>query len=241
MPMGPVRRLSRASVTGVVLLLTLGLAATGTSSASPSVGTAKTAGDTPTPNALVHQVALVTADFTDGSTVEKVYRGDKVGHQVTLDYCGFNFTTETRRVARHQTIILPASPGRVFPFLSNEVVAYQSPHFAGKALRQLRKAVTNCPKDVFIPEKVAGAPDLRYDKSTVHTSAKLPIADNAVVKAKVTIGGPGGRHGWAVWVFQRHGTVLDGIYRQSRKKPTAAKIAALQALATITGNRLAAT
>jgi hypothetical protein len=75
----------------------------------------------------------------------------------------------------------------------------------------------------------------------VHTSAKLPIADNAVVKVKVTIGKAGGKHGWAVWIFQRHGTVLDAVYRQSRKKPSAAKIAALQALVAITGNRLAAT
>jgi hypothetical protein len=239
MPVAPVRRLSTASVTGVVLLLTLGLAATGTSSAAPSASTAKTASDTPTPNTLVHQVALVTADFTDGSTVEKVYRGDKVGHQVTLDYCGCNFTTEKRRVARHQTFVLPAKPSKVF--LSNEVVAYKTPHFAAKALRQLRKAVTSCPKGVFVPERVAGAPDLRYDKSKVHTSAKLPIADNAVVKAKVTIGEPGGKRGWAVFIFQRHGTVLDALYRQTYKKPTKAKLAALQALATITGNRLAAT
>jgi len=238
MPMAPVRSLSRASVTGVVLLLTLGLATTGTSSASPAARTAKSAAEAPTPNELVRQVALVDSDFTDGSDVQLVYRGNKVGRQVTLDYCGFNFTTEKRRVARHQTQIFLATTPKVF--LSNEVVAYETPHFAAKALRQMRQAANECPNDVFIPEKVSGAPDLRYDKSSAHTSAKLPIADNTVVKVKVTIR-DSGRHAWGVFIFQRHGTVLDALYRQSRKKPTAAKIAALQKLAAVTGNRLAAT
>jgi hypothetical protein len=240
MPVASVRRLSRASATGVVLLLSLGLAATGSSSASPTANpaTANTAGGTPSPKTLVRQIALVDADFTDGSTVARIYRGNKVRGQVTLDNCGFNFTTEKRRVARHQTMVIPATPRKVF--LSNEVVAYETAHFAAKALRQMRKSVLQCPADIFLPSEVIGQPELRYDVSKVRTSAKLPVADNAVVTLKVTIKASG-KHAWGVFIFQRRGTVLDGLYRQSRKKPSAAKVAALRSLATITGNRLAAT
>jgi hypothetical protein len=39
----------------------------------------------------------------------------------------------------------------------------------------------------------------------------------------------------------RQGTVLDALYLQSRKKPTAADLAGARALAQITGKRLAAT
>lgn len=237
MPVAAVRRLSRASATGVVLLLVLGLAATGSSNASPTSTSARTARGTSTPEALVRHIALVDSDFFDGRTVTLLEKGNRVPGQVTLDNCGFNFTaTEARRVARHQTTILPA-PGK--SWTSNEVVAYESPHFAAKALRQFRKSVMNCPKGVFTPSAIAGVPDLRYDVSKIHPSAKLPVADNAIVKLKITVKGVS-KPFWSVFIFQRRGTVLDGVYRASFKKPTAAKMADLRSLAAITGNRLAA-
>ena len=163
------------------------------------------AAEAPTPNQLVRQVALVDSDFTDGSDVPLIYRGNQVGRQVTLNYCGFNFTHREAPRRPPPDPDLPRTSPKVF--LSNEVVAYETPHFAAKALRQLRKAANECPNDVFTPQNVTGAPDLRYDKSKVHTSATLPIADNTVVKLKVTIGDTS-KHGWGVFIFQRHGTVL---------------------------------
>ena len=232
-----VRRLSRSSATGVVLVLTLGLAATGSSNATLTSTTAGTARATITPKALVRHIALVDSDFTDGRTVTLLLKGNRVRGQVTLENCGFNFTaTEARRLARHQTTILPA-PGK--SWTSNEVVAYETPHFAAKALRQFRKSVINCPKGVFTPSGIAGGSNLRYDVSKVHASAKLPVADNAIVKLKITVEGAS-KPFWSVFIFQRRGTVLDGVYRASYKKPTAAKMADLRALATITGKRLAA-
>lgn len=237
MPVAAVRRLSRASATGVVLLLTLGLAATGSSNVALASTSASTARGTITPKALVRHIALVDSDFTDGRTVTLLQKGNRVQGQVTLDNCGFNFTTtEARRVARRQTTILPA-PGK--SWTSNEVVAYETPHFAAKALRQFRKSVINCPKGVFTSSGIAGVPDLRYDVSKVHSSAKLPVADNAIVKLKITVEGTS-KPFWSVLIFQRRGTVLDGVYRASYKKPTAAKMADLRSLATITGKRLAA-
>jgi hypothetical protein len=221
----------------VVLLLTLGLAATGSPNGALASTNAGTARGTTTPKALVRHIALVDSDFTDGRTVTVIQKGNRVRGQVTLDNCGFNFTTtEARRVARHQTTILPA-PGR--SWTSNEVVAYETPHFAAKALRQFRKSVINCPKGVFTSSGLAGVPDLRYDVSKVHSSVKLPVADNAIVKLKITVEGTS-RPFWSVLIFQRHGAVLDGVYRASFKKPTSAKMADLRMLATITGKRLAA-
>ena len=67
----------------------------------------------------------------------------------TLGDCGFNFTTEKRRVARHQTFVVPKTAARFLD--SNEVVAYESSHFAAKALRQLRKAIKQCPLHTYLP------------------------------------------------------------------------------------------
>jgi hypothetical protein len=236
MPVAAVRRLSRASAMGVVLLLTLGLAATGSSNASLTSTTASTARGTLTPKALVRHIALVNSDFTDGRSVSLLQQGNRVQGEVTLDNCGFNFTTEANRVARHQTEIVPA-PGK--SWTSNEVVAYETPHFAAKALRQFRKSVMNCPKGVFTPSGIVGVPDLRYDVSKIRSSAKLPVTDNAVIRLKITVKGVS-KPFWSVLIFQRQGTVLDGVYRASFKKPTAAKMADLRSLATITGQRLAA-
>ena len=242
MPVASARRLSRTSASGVVLLLSLALAATGSSSAALSAGlptAATTAGETLTPKALVRHIALVDSDFTDGTTVLLYTRGNRVGRQVTLDLCGFNFAaTESRRTARHQTAILPATPRK--SYVSNEVVAYETAHFAAKALRQVRKAVAQCPDDVFVASPVNGVADQRYNVSRVRTSSKLSVTDNAVVTLKITSKDHPNKPYWALLMYQRHGTVLDAMYRLQWKKPTAAKVASLRKLARITGSRLAA-
>jgi hypothetical protein len=241
MPTATVRRLSRASTTGVAVLLAFGLAATGSSSAAPvSSGAtsrlANTSAGELTPTALVRHVAFVDSDFTDGTTVHLVPGGNKVRGRVTLDNCGFTFGTEKRRVARHQTRLVPAEARNYF--VSNEVVAYETPHYAAKALRQLRTSVTECRKHVFMPSGLAGVPDIRYDVSKVRTSLILPVSDNAVVIERVTFRGAG--HAWGVFIFQRRGTVLSAVYLQQRKRPSAAKVALARSLARITGDRLAA-
>lgn len=242
MPETAVRRRSHAPVTVVVLGLALGLAMSGSSSAAeashrvPSTS-GSAAAATVTPKALIKQIALKNADFTDGRTVALMTHGNRVHGQPTLGDCGFNFTTEKHRVARHQTLVVPTSARRWLD--SNETVAYESSHFAAKALRQLRKAIKQCPMHVYLPSVVAGQPASRYDVAKVHASRQLPVADNAVVTLKLRTKGKSKSY-WAVLIFQRHGTVLDAMYGESRKKPTKAKVAALRSLAQITGSRLAA-
>jgi hypothetical protein len=242
MPVATVHRTTRTPVSAVVLLLALGLAATGSSSAAGASHrvTSKPAdagAATLTPKTLVRQIGLVNSDFTDGSTVVKIRHGNRVHGQVTLDACGFNFTTESRRVARHQTVVLPTSPHRYLA--SNEVVAYQSRHFAGKALRQLRRAITHCPKHVYFPSAIAGNPDYRFDVAKLRSSPLLPVTDNAIVTLKIGIKGQR-KPVWALLIFQRRGTVLDGMYKAYGRKLTPTKVAALRSLAKITGARLAA-
>jgi hypothetical protein len=237
-----VRRTSRAPVMVVALGLTLGLAMSGSSSAAQvSQGTssnqANAAAMTVTPKALVRHIALVNSDFTDGRTVQRLAHGNRVKGQPTLGDCAFNYTTEMRRVERHQTLIIPTTRRRFVD--SNEVVAYESAHFAGKAMRQLRKAIAQCPKHVYLPNVIAGRADERYDVAKIRTSQQLSVKDNAVVLLKVKVKDQS-RSRWIVAIYQRHGTVLDAMYGESFKKPSPTKVAALRSLARITGARLAA-
>ena len=196
MSMARVRRAAAAVAALPVLAL---VAASPASASAPAL----------TPTALVRHVALHNSDFHNGTTVRLFQGGNRVRGQVTLDNCGFNFTTETRRVARHQVGIFRRNASVAFG--SNEVVAYSSRHFARLALTQYRRSVTQCPNGVFIPSGLAGVPDVRYHSSTVHRSATLPVCDNAVVRQEVEFRGDP-KHSFFVLIFQRRGTVLNGVY-----------------------------
>jgi hypothetical protein len=187
---------------------------------------------------LVKKVALVDADFTDGSKVMLFQGGDVVAGQVTLDNCGAIFTTEAHRTARHQTGIVLAKK-RPYGF-SNEVVAYDTPARAAAALVELRESIRHCPNDVFLASGVQGAPDLRYDVNKLVKFRGLPVQDTAVQTLVASARGTKKQfHG--MYVFQRQGTVLDIVYMQSLNKPSPAAVSALRSLAKLTGKRLAAT
>jgi hypothetical protein len=243
MPVVAATALSRASATGLALLLTMSLAACGSSSkGSPSdQGIAKPASPAKavlSPEALVKGIALVDGDFTDGSTVRLFIAGDEVTGQITLDNCGSLFTTEQHRVARHQTAIVPPKGRSIM--MSNEVVAYDSAANAAKALTELRASITHCPNDVFVPSAVRDTPDMRFDVSKLSTLPDAPVKDTVVETVQYSVRGYR-KPAYGMLIFQRQGTVLDALYLQSRKKPTAANLAAARALAQITGKRLAAT
>jgi hypothetical protein len=234
-------RLTRASTAAAAAALALGLAGCGSSSGPPAATqvaapATSTPAAAPSPAAVVTRVSLVAGDLATGYTVKLIPGGDQVQGQVTLDNCGYTFTTEAHRVARRQVAIFSPTGARVGA--ANEVVAYDSPAQAAKALTEFRASVQRCPKGVFEQSTVAGTPDLRYDASTIATVPGLPVQDNAVATIAVTAKGSGQRL-YGVLIFQRQGSVLDGVYLQSPTKPTAADIAAVRALAAITGKRLA--
>ena len=205
---------------------------------SPSVDLPPTM--TPTvplsPAALVARVVAADGDLGKGSRVKLIQGGDQVAGQVTLDNCGYHFTSEAHRVARRQVIVYGADGQRIG---ANEVVAYDSADQAAKALTQFRASVTGCPKNAFVHSTVAGVPDLRY-AGVLTTDPTLPVADNAVDTVTLTVKGSL-KHQYGVLIFQRQGRVLDGVYLEAAAPLTASARAGLQKLAGFTGRRLADT
>jgi hypothetical protein len=139
-------------------------------------------------------------------------------------------------VARRQVVL---SNARGQGLGSNEVVAYDSAQQGAKALAEFRASVTRCPRNTFQHSKIAGVPDMRYDVSQIVRDSKLPVKDNAIATITLTVKGSNQRM-YLVYIFQRKGTVLDGIYMHSTTKPTAAALKLVQQLAVLTGKRLAA-
>jgi hypothetical protein len=189
------------------------------------------------PAALVKQVTLRNSDFKGGLKLKLTPGGDKVAGQITLNNCGDDFSTEAHRVARRQ-ITLVSAKGEASG-VSNEVAAYDRPAQAAKALKQYRKSVVGCRKNVYHKMKEPGVPDLRYEVNTLTKATGLPIKDNAVVTQRLAAKGVKQRlH--LVLILQRHDAVLTAVYLQSVTKPTDADVASLHTLAVITGKRLAA-
>ena len=244
MSVASIRRPARRSAVLVCLLAVASLTGCGASTDQPPGAggaanpTQPAAAPQVAPAVLVKKVALVNADFTDGTKV-KLYRdGDVVTGQVTLDNCGGLFTTEAHRTARHQTSIVSA---KKLPYgFSNEVVAYDTPQRAAAALVELRGSITHCPKKIFVPSKVEGFPDTRNDVNKLSTFAGLPVQDTAVQTLVLSAHGSTERF-YGMAVFQRQGTVLDIVYLQSWKKLPPEAVKALRSLAQVTGKRLAAT
>jgi hypothetical protein len=204
-----------------------------TSSPAPSV--TKTA--SPTAAQTVAKVALATADLNGGFKVKLIPGGDQVKGQVTLDNCGYSFSTEAHRVARRQVDILNAKGQKTGG--SNEVVAYDSIAEAKLALAQWRASMKHCHLGVFWRSHVAGTPPVAYLKFTQTSSSKLPVADNDVASGVVEVKGYKERD-YGLFVFQRSGNVLDALYLDGPRPSKPADVAAMIAFAQITGNRLAA-
>lgn len=247
------RRAASAAVVAV-----LGLAGCTSSPPSPSSSSTPTTSpsgsstpstEAPTPSAspaptssissaaqLVEQVVLTTDDVGDGYQVKLIPGGDQVVGQVTLDYCGFTFTSEAHRVARRQVEVLTTAGDPTG--ISNEVVAYDTAADAAKAMAEFRNAVKTCPLGVYRNSSVLGEPDMRFDVSKLSTSAALPVADNAIGVATVRAKGQTGQI-YSRLVLQLSGTVLDATYLNGDTPLTADDIAGVDGLAGLTGSRMA--
>lgn len=232
-------RVFRASVASTVLVL--GLAACGTEVTSAhdtagAPGTTETMLPTASGEALVNQVAIRGADLGRRGSVRLYEGGDQVKGRVTLDNCGYDFTTESHRVARRQVRVVVNRNRRVG--LSNEVVAYGSPERAAEAINEFRVSVETCARRGYHVSGVQGVPDLRYLVSRHRTAPGLPIEDNTVATLAVRTKDSDRRYHQMI-VFQRRGTVLTGMYLSTVSKPTPAQRAILWSLVRRTGARLA--
>ena len=183
---------------------------------------------------MLETAALKGSDFQAGYTVSLIDGGDQVAGQVTLDNCGYNFTTEKNRVARRQYHV---SSGEGDIGLSNELVAYDSAQDAAKALAQWHAAAQHCPRTP-VRSKVAGMPPMveRIFDNQLDVRG-LPLHHNAVTSMSAKVKGEGTIYN--ISILQVRGRYLDNVYLLSDQPITTRDSAAVLGLAALTGKRLA--
>lgn len=182
---------------------------------------------------ILERIALQQKDFKAGYTVQLMPGGDEVVGQVTLDNCGYDFTTEAARVARRQYELLE---GGQDTGLSNELVAYSSPADAAKALQEWIAAAAHCPHTP-VRSSVEGVPELLIKVKTNDVDdTALPVPSSVITVESATAAGQGTIYNAAV--LQVHDRYLDAVYLQSDQPETDEDLTALIQFATITGERL---
>ena len=223
----------------LVTCAVLGSAGCGSSDDTTASAGAVQLASAPTPAELVKQVSLRPADFPPRTKIRLYPAGDQVAGQVTLDFCGFHFTSDANRLVRRQVSVLFPKAGKVA--YSNEVVAYDTDAHAAAALQELRNSVTTCPPYRFMRSNVKGVPPIRTVARQV-TDKNLRVADNTVVTAKLTARvGHHNRSMRTVLYFQRQGAILSAIYFTTPGKPSKEQADMARFMAQTTGFRLAAT
>jgi hypothetical protein len=143
-----------------------------------------------------------------GPGYKLLHRSDGRGADgfVTLDLCGYRFTSEARRTGRLQ--VNYDRPGAVIKY-SNEVVSY-APGGTRLALRELNQAVNRCPAKP-VPSTVQGVPPLTYRITRLSTAGLLPGA----LALRINVSGvyKGKRlSATDAAIYQVHGNVLSGLY-----------------------------
>jgi hypothetical protein len=237
-----VRRNGAVCLLAVSLVTGCGSSVSGKGASSsipaPSTPAAASSSASATPAELgsaLEQIALHAGDLATGFKLQLMPGGDKVDGQVTLDNCGFDFTTETHRVARRQYNVLASSADTG---LSNELVAYDTPAQAAEAVTQWHTSAATCPHTP-VHSTVSGEPDLlmkiTQNKLDVAT---LPAATNALTVESGTAAGQGTLYN--VSILQVHGRYLDAMYLTIDRPITTQELNATVQLATITGQRLTA-
>lgn len=198
------------------------------------------AGPGPSPSAqgpVLETVALQPTDLQNGYHTKLVPEGDQVAGQVTLDNCGYTFTTEAHRVARRQYEVLDAT-GRDAG-LGNEVVAYDTPANAALAMQQWHQAAMSCPNH---PVTLTVAGVQRLTEHITHDemdAPSLPVATNVVTAESISSPSIGTKY--LITVIQVHGRILDAIYARQDAQPTDADIHGAETVAAATGRHLAET
>ncbi len=182
----------------------------------------------------LERIALRDSDLASGYKLRLIPDGDEVRDEVTLDNCGFDFTTEAHRVARRQYVVLNSTSGDTG--LSNELVAYDSPAQAAKAITQWHTSAATCPHTPVI-SKVDGVPDLLMKViQSKRDLTTLPATTNAITVESGTAAGQGTLYNASI--LQAHGRFLDIIYLNSDRPFTRPELDVSAQLATATGQRL---
>ena len=146
-----------------------------------------------------------------GVQLELIEGGDDVEGQVTLNMCGYQFSTEAARAERYQTEASDAQGARV---VANEGVLYKSAQDARTALEELRTAIRECPKDRPVESRVAGMPPFIYDLSLTPEQELEGLAADRVALTVILRDDQGPRATFGL-VYQRRGRVFVGLYSES--------------------------
>lgn len=178
--------------------------------------------------AVLQKVTLVENDLPKGLELELIEGGDEVEGRVTLDMCGYQFTTEQARAERYQIEASDAQGNRV---VSNEGVLYKSAKDASAAMEELRASIRECPKGRPVESPVEGVPPLTYDLTL---APEQELADLAADRVALTaaVREKEGQSATFGLVYQRRGRVLVGLYDGS--------VASVRPYARVVAQRLAA-
>jgi len=185
------------------------------------------------PEELVETVLVTDADLLAGGQVETRPDGTQVDGYVTLDNCGFVFTSEADRTARRQ-VNMSSVGADVF---SHEVVAYTDESAATAAIDELRESVRTCPSGEPVPSALSSVPTtyevLEFDEQ----APGFPVDDVAVLVERVSA--EDYPTYYVVGIYQRAGNVLNAHYLGGEEPPTARLRRELRRQAMVTGARLA--
>lgn len=164
----------------------------------------------PAPQAgpVLQKVALVESDLPERVQLELIEGGDEVEGRVTLDMCGYEFTTEQARAERYQIEASDAQGNRV---VSNEGVLYESAQDARAAMEELRTSIRECPKDRPVRSPVKGVPPLTYDLTLASDQELADLAADRVALTAAVRDEKGQSQTFGL-VYQRRGRVLVGLY-----------------------------
>ncbi len=206
---------------------------------SSSAGAPSSSAPAGTPAAygqVLEKIALQKADLPTGYTISLIDGGDQVTGQVTLDTCGFTFTTESHRVARRQYLVFDDTnqPAGV----SNELVAYDTPDNAAKALAEWHTAAATCPKTAVTGSDVDDVPTVYTVLKDVQATSSLPVPANEYT-AEAEASKSDGTY-YEITVLQQHGRYLDIVYYETDGNAVADDYTTALQVATLTGTRLAA-
>jgi hypothetical protein len=170
------------------------------------VGVAPSAAAAP----LLKRIVLTPRQVGTGYRMRMLDQGDVVKNQVSLDLCDFRFPSERLRTGRLQFVYLH---GGEITQVSNEVVSYRAGG-ARRALAELRKALTACPRHPVIgPVHVSVPTTHRLTRLGVHGLslsyvAVLDRVSGTIRGKKVTRSG--------IAVYEIRGNVLSAIYTDGR-------------------------
>jgi hypothetical protein len=172
--------------------------------------TAKTASSaTPSPDAGLKSVVLKASQVGAGYQLKVLPDSLSLCVQgcVTLDICGFGFTSEADRTARLQVGYVKT---RKDLLLSNEVVRYRSGG-AALAMHELARAAATCPHHPVI-SPIAGVDTETYHR--IHRFTAPGLVKGAIALSMQVSATAKGRHVSvkAVAIYQVRGNILSGVY-----------------------------